>query len=102
MNNYMKEEYNPVKPISVEEVIDVIHAYFPTKDPDGRMKPCSKLTSEEFRFSGADLYRMLMLLEEHFVVYCDPSSISQIGFNNPSDIASLLNTCRTASQKNAL
>ena len=102
MNSITVEEQKLDKPIDVEEVIDVIHTFFPTKDPNGRMVPDSKLTSTEFRFSGGDLYRMLLVLEERFVVYCDPSDISQIGFNSPSDIASLLNTCRTASRKNAL
>lgn len=83
--------------VSVDEVIGIIHSYFPSKDPDGRLNENSILTSRAFRFSGKDLYRLLMVIEEEYCVYYQPDEIKKNGFKSPGDIAKLVNARRIVS-----
>lgn len=78
----------------VNEIIDTIHASFPSKDPDRLLDEDSILTSKKFRFTGRDLYRLLMVIEEKYRIYFQPAEILENGFRSPKEIARLVNARR--------
>lgn len=57
------------------------------------------LTGNPFFLSGKNLFRLLMVLEEEYGVYCSPENIRKYGFRTIYECSRLIALCRAASTR---